>query len=1051
MPRGQRTIRRRIVLVLVGAAVTAAAYGQTQPSPEAGARPKVYVATFDTNDTTKDKLDTFTQRLLQLRFQSIPEVEVAADGELPRCGPGAAGWANSSVQDIKPAANRGQTPAPVSSFYRVQGTLDLHSTRESSAQSNILVVYELVKITNCLATTIFRSTRTFGLPDALQNLEEAGDELGSQLSDDVAAKTAIRVETIEAQGDPNESYRASALLSKFVRQSVSNSDTLRLWDGTSRGQPGYTLQGTIRFSAAGKSKVTAKVEFSLNGASLPMASSERTITPTLEALVPFYLDASSLAVEGLLKSLSRQRADLSQIASDKPDALVHRAKQLLCLEKPDNQQVCSSDPQAALEAIAEAEKSAEGSNRAELMTLAGRAHFQSGDYTRAGEAFDSVLATSTYNFEARLGLLLEAGNAWYEAKQFSKAAERYRTCITTAKNDPSLSTQLRLQPEARRKLVDSLLLADKPVAALDELLDGLVAAHLPREANAEAKALYEGLSNEIDQVLKALPTNQLPSSEAKIESQLTFDAPIQASALAEIGRAYAREGKNINAVAAYRKSIELQPNNSVTFYYLGDALIADGRYREAVTVLRQATSLKTDYAPAYNDLGVALDASRHYDDAIAAYQSAIKYRPDYILALQNLARILVRKGSYPEAESIYKQLILLRPSDMIAYESLWYLYSTLSNADAADRTLQGMQRVAPDDPLTQSVIARAREDQEDFSGAARIYSSLYKQYPNQPYYLAGYFNEQIQAARRSGDFRLIQNTVKQLQKEVRERPGFDICFTLAWTYHTVRQVKDLDKAYQLYQQALEYRPDDLGILDNLTEIALERGDVQGLIAEATKILTLNGRDPNALENLGYGRFLAGDLYGAAEAYQEALKVAPDEALWNITYGEALLWMDEAEKAHQQFEIAREGLKKGARASSTWVWLMESKYDKSEKQRLIEYSTAAQKRALVEMLDGITYLRQNKVAPALERYRSGTGMLTNTDIGDVEVVRKAINDLRRLQGESPAQFDVNVGLGYLYDWLGETSKAAEFWEVYLKSGKDPVGLEEARRRAAARIP
>jgi len=212
---------------------------------------------------------------------------------------------------------------------------------------------------------------------------------------------------------------------------------------------------------------------------------------------------------------------------------------------------------------------------------------------------------------------------------------------------------------------------------------------------------------------------------------------------------------------------------------------------------------------------------------------------------------------------------------------------------------------------------------------------------------------------------------------------------------------------------------------------------------------MNSRDPIALENLGYGKFLMSDFEGAIQAYETVLQVAPDQPVTLVSYGEALLWSANTRKAHEQFGRARSALSGANAPLDTWGWLVDSRYDATEKQRVVNYSTSAQKRAMIELFDALTYLREMEIASALARFRAATGMLTVTSDDDKEVVRKAINDLHRLEKESLAQPTAQFGLGYLYDWLGETARAARFWEIYLRSGTDLVGLEEARRRLARR--
>src|SRR5260370_31715832 len=92
------------------------------------------------------------------------------------------------------------------------------------------------------------------------------------------------------------------------------------------------------------------------------------------------------------------------------------------------------------------------------------------------------------------------------------------------------------------------------------------------------------------------------------------------------------------------------------------------------------------------------------------------------------------------------------------------------------------------------------------------------------------------------------------------------------------------------------------------------------------------------------------------------------------------------------------------------------YDASEKQHGSYYARIRKKRALVELLDGLTYLREIRIPAALERYAAATSLLTATNNEDEEIVRKGINDLHRLRKQPFAEPTAELGLGYLFGWL-----------------------------------
>jgi tetratricopeptide (TPR) repeat protein len=96
-------------------------------------------------------------------------------------------------------------------------------------------------------------------------------------------------------------------------------------------------------------------------------------------------------------------------------------------------------------------------------------------------------------------------------------------------------------------------------------------------------------------------------------------------------------GAQAEAIAAYTKCVELDPNHAAAYINLGtlyynrqDYVLAERYYRKAIEVDQR-------YALAYFDLGNVLDETGRLQDAIRAYSSAIALAPTYADAHYNLA------------------------------------------------------------------------------------------------------------------------------------------------------------------------------------------------------------------------------------------------------------------------------------------------------------------------------------------------------------------------------------------------------------------------------
>jgi superkiller protein 3 len=75
-------------------------------------------------------------------------------------------------------------------------------------------------------------------------------------------------------------------------------------------------------------------------------------------------------------------------------------------------------------------------------------------------------------------------------------------------------------------------------------------------------------------------------------------------------------------------------------YNLGVALKAKGQLEEAIEAYRKAIQLDPNYANAYSNLGSALYDKGQLEEAIEAYRKAIQLDPNYADAYGNLALAL---------------------------------------------------------------------------------------------------------------------------------------------------------------------------------------------------------------------------------------------------------------------------------------------------------------------------------------------------------------------------------------------------------------------------
>ena len=167
------------------------------------------------------------------------------------------------------------------------------------------------------------------------------------------------------------------------------------------------------------------------------------------------------------------------------------------------------------------------------------------------------------------------------------------------------------------------------------------------------------------------------SAAARVHAQQAAGlAPRDASFQFTLGRALKAAGELDEAVAAYRRAIELNPGFAEAHVSLGIALKAQGDLDGAIASYEQAIRINPNLAVAHSNLGaaIALKAERTplkdgedglpSEASIAAQQRAVALDPHDPEVQRNLGAILLRAGRPAEAMHAFNAALTFDPSDL---------------------------------------------------------------------------------------------------------------------------------------------------------------------------------------------------------------------------------------------------------------------------------------------------------------------------------------------------------------------------------------------------
>jgi tetratricopeptide (TPR) repeat protein len=165
-----------------------------------------------------------------------------------------------------------------------------------------------------------------------------------------------------------------------------------------------------------------------------------------------------------------------------------------------------------------------------------------------------------------------------------------------------------------------------------------------------------------------------------------------------IGNVYARLDRHEEAMAEYRRAIELDPKDAYPHNGLATVYARLGRYDDAITEFEKAIELDPKYALLYTGLGNVYYELGRYDDAIAKYERAVELDSKDAYPHNGFGNVYYELGCYEDAIAEFEKTIGLDPKLATTHTSLASIYRKLGKQTKFERHSQrARELLTPDD------------------------------------------------------------------------------------------------------------------------------------------------------------------------------------------------------------------------------------------------------------------------------------------------------------------------------------------------------------------
>ena len=231
-------------------------------------------------------------------------------------------------------------------------------------------------------------------------------------------------------------------------------------------------------------------------------------------------------------------------------------------------------------------------------------------------------------------------------------------------------------------------------------------------------------------------------SEETLWTDILSKNPYCWLAYTNLGKTSLQKGKVDEAIAQFRKALEINPNFALAHNDLGDALVQKGAWGGAIAQFRKALEIEPGFtqirnnlylallqkqsfdeqvarsrkilesdpssAQAHNNLGNDLLQKGEVDEAIVEYQKAMEIDPDMAEIHYNLGNALTRKNQVDDAISQYQKALELNPNYAKARTNLGVAFAQKGEIDEAIVQFQYVVRLNPGDATAQQNLAKAQ-------------------------------------------------------------------------------------------------------------------------------------------------------------------------------------------------------------------------------------------------------------------------------------------------------------------------------------------------------
>ena len=412
----------------------------------------------------------------------------------------------------------------------------------------------------------------------------------------------------------------------------------------------------------------------------------------------------------------------------------------------------------------------------------------------------------------------------------------------------------------------------------------------------------------------------------------------------------------IEAIALFKKAIEIDENDATSYFYLANCLSRVGQKEEAIKSFERVLELRPNYLDAYKSLAMIYVEFNQLDSALELLEGVLEnneiekdYSIYYILAtcnmlkkdninaikylelalemdgehlsiMNSLSSCYMNIGEFEKAKNVLERAFALDENNVLTTYNLGILNQALENYPQALKYFQISYQLEPSTTML-SGLANCASKCGEYAMAAVMYKNLVMLYPNNTDYRYAYI-EALEYTQQHKEALDNVNTLLSFDEK-----NVDL---IKKKGALLRKLNFCEESIEVLTQLLNRGKIDVELYYNLAYNYVQIGDYDNAKEMFKKCIVLEPNNPYAHKDLGVLYLKMNCYEWAVDEMLEAIKLEDNVAEFYYSLGVSYLMLSNIEEAKKALlkAVELDSNDPDALAFLGYTYLLEHDYQKS---------------------------------------------------------------------------------------------------------------------------